>query len=39
MTLTPTIASSQSVDKLRVDVREDLDSVQGTFAVAFKPFG
>lgn len=37
MTLTSTIASGQSLDKLRLDVRQALDSVKGTFAVAFKP--
>jgi beta-lactamase class A len=37
MTLTPVIVSSQAMDKLSLDVRQILDSVQGTFAVAFKP--
>lgn len=37
MTLTPAIASSQSLEKLRLDIRQALDSVHGTFAVAFQP--
>jgi beta-lactamase class A len=37
MTLMPSIASSQNLAKLRLDIQQALDSVQGTFAVAFKP--
>jgi beta-lactamase class A len=37
MTFTPAIATSQSLDKLRLDVQQALNSVQGTFAVVFKP--
>jgi beta-lactamase class A len=37
MALTPAITSSQALDKLRLDIRQALDSVSGTFAVAFKP--
>jgi beta-lactamase class A len=36
MTLTPAIGSSQGLYKLSLDVRQVLDSVPGTFAVAFK---
>ena len=37
MTITPVIVSSQGLDRLSLDVRQVLDSVPGTFAVAFKP--
>ena len=33
----PSIASSQNLANLRLDIHQALDSVQGTFAVAFKP--
>ena len=33
----PSIASSQNPATLRLDIQQALDSVQGTFAVAFKP--
>ena len=39
MTLSPTIGMSQGYEKLRLDVHQMLDTVPGSFAVAFKPAG
>ena len=39
MTLSPTIGMSQGYEKLRLDVHQMLDTVPGSFAVAFKPVG
>jgi beta-lactamase class A len=39
MTLAPTIGMSQGYEKLRLDVHQLLDTIPGSFAVAFKPVG
>jgi beta-lactamase class A len=39
MALSPTIGMSQGYEKLRLDVHQMLNTVPGSFAVAFKPVG